>query len=113
MRAQGDSLGSAIKLHPEYHIFWSYIPHFIHTPFYVYAYAFGDCLVNALYQTYMQEKAAGKGVAFANKYVAMLEAGGTLHHHELLAPFKLDARKADFWQRGVDMISGFIDQLEA
>lgn len=111
MRTQAESLGPAIALHPEYHIFWSYIPHFVHTPFYVYAYAFGDCLVNALYHTYAQEKAAGRGVAFSEKYLNLLQAGGTLHHRELLQPFGLDASRPDFWQRGVDMISGFIDQL--
>jgi oligoendopeptidase F len=112
LKTQSESLGPAITLHPEYRIFWSYIPHFIHTPFYVYAYAFGDCLVNALYQTYTLEKQAGRGVAFSKKYLTMLEAGGTLHHRELLAPFGLNASDPGFWQRGLDMIAGLIDQLE-
>lgn len=113
MQVQRESLGPAIKLHPEYHVFWMYIPHFIHSPFYVYAYAFGDCLVNSLYGVYQREKKAGRGVAFADKYVEMLSAGGTLRHKELLAPFGLDASKPDFWQQGLDVIKGYIDQLEA
>ena len=108
MDVQGESLGPAIKLHGDYQYFWSYIPHFIHSPFYVYAYAFGDCLVNSLYAVY--EK--GKVPDFEKKYLAMLEAGGTLRHKELLKPFGLDASRPDFWQQGLDIISGFIDELE-
>ncbi len=108
MDVQGESLGPAIKLHGDYRYFWTYIPHFIHTPFYVYAYAFGDCLVNSLYAVY--EK--GKVKDFEKKYLAMLEAGGTLRHKELLAPFGLDASKPDFWQQGLNIISDFIDELE-
>lgn len=112
MQVQSESLGPAIKLHPEYNVYWMYIPHFIHTPFYVYAYAFGDCLVNSLYGVYQKEAKAGRGAAFARKYHAMLEAGGTLRHKELLAPFGLDASKPDFWQAGLDVIKGYIDQLD-
>lgn len=113
MQVQSESLGPAIQLHPEYNVYWMYIPHFIHTPFYVYAYAFGDCLVNSLYGVYQKEKKAGKGVAFADKYIDMLAAGGTLRHKELLKPFGLDASKPDFWQQGLDVISKYIDELEA
>jgi oligoendopeptidase F len=105
---QGESLGPALVFDDEYRHFWAYIPHFIHSPFYVYAYAFGDCLVNALYAVYQQS-----GEGFEAKYLAMLSAGGTLRHKELLAPFGLDAGKADFWSRGLDIVSGFVDQLEA
>ena len=105
---QGESLGPALQFDDYYRHFWAYIPHFIHSPFYVYAYAFGDCLVNALYAVY-QEAEAG----FEAKYLAMLGAGGTLRHQELLAPFGLDAGKADFWSRGLDIVAGFVDQLEA
>ncbi len=112
MSVQGESLGPAIKLSPEYNTYWMYIPHFIHTPFYVYAYAFGDCLVNSLYGVYLKEKKAGRADAFAKKYLTMLKAGGTLRHKELLKPFGLDASKPDFWQAGLDMISGYIDQLK-
>jgi oligoendopeptidase F len=87
------------------------VPHFIHSPFYVYAYAFGDCLVNALYAVYTEQKDAGKADEFAEKYLAMLQAGGTLRHKELLAPFGLDASDPQFWQKGLDVISGFIDEL--
>lgn len=113
MQVQRESLGPAIKLHPEYQCYWMYIPHFIHSPFYVYAYAFGDCLVNSLYGVYLKEKKAGRGPAFAKKYHAMLEAGGTLRHKELLKPFGLDASKPDFWQAGLDVISGYIKELGA
>jgi oligoendopeptidase F len=112
MQVSRASLGPAITLHPEYRNYWMYIPHFIHSPFYVYAYAFGDCLVNSLYGVYLKEKKAGKADAFAKKYLAMLKAGGTLRHKELLKPFGLDASKPDFWQAGLDVIAGYIGQLE-
>ena len=108
MDVQSESLGPAVKLHGDYKYYWSYIPHFIHSPFYVYAYAFGDCLVNSLYAVY--EK--GKVNDFEQKYLTMLESGGTLRHKELLAPFGLDATDPEFWQQGLDIISGFIDELE-
>ncbi len=112
MAAQKESLGSAVNLRPEYSIFWSYIPHFIHSPFYVYAYAFGDCLVNALYAVYAEEAAKGRGADFVKKYHAMLEAGGTMWHKELLKPFGLDASQPSFWLKGLSVIEGFIDELE-
>jgi oligoendopeptidase F len=101
------SLGPAFEFSPEYDVFWAYVQHFVHSPFYVYAYAFGDCLVNALYGVY---QAGHPG--FEAKYLAMLRAGGTLRHRELLAPFGLDASDPAFWRRGLDVISGFIDELE-
>ena len=104
---QRESLGPAIELKPGYETFWCYIPHFIHSPFYVYAYAFGDCLVNSLYAVY--EHAAD---GFAERYLAMLSAGGTKHHAELLAPFGLDARDPGFWQKGLSVIARLIDELE-
>ncbi|MPZ56588.1 MAG: M3 family oligoendopeptidase [Rhizobiales bacterium] len=105
---QRESLGPAIELKPGYETFWTYIPHFIHSPFYVYAYAFGDCLVNSLYAVY--EKASE---GFAERYLAMLAAGGTKHHSELLKPFGLDARDPAFWQGGLSVIERFIGELEA
>jgi oligoendopeptidase F len=108
MSVQGESLGPAIRLDEGYGTWWAYIPHFIHTPFYVYAYAFGECLVNSLYGVY-QNAAPG----FVEKYFAMLSAGGTKHHSEVLAPFGLDARDPAFWHIGLKMISEFIDELEA
>ncbi len=105
---QAESLGPAIRLGEGYETFWCYVPHFIHSPFYVYAYAFGDCLVNSLYAIY--EKASD---GFAETYFDMLRAGGTKHHSELLAPFGLDARDPGFWRMGLDVIAGLIDELEA
>jgi len=107
MEVQKESLGDIFTFDDEYKYYWSYIPHFIHSPFYVYSYAFGDCLVNSLYGVY---KSGLNG--FEDKYFKMLEAGGTLHHKDLLAPFGLDASKADFWQKGLDIIISYIDELE-
>jgi oligoendopeptidase F len=104
---QQESLGQAIKTHEGYENFWCYIPHFIHSPFYVYAYAFGDCLVNSLYAVY-QDSNEG----FQDKYLEMLSAGGTKHHSELLAPFGLDASEPSFWLKGLSVISSMIDELE-
>ncbi|HLH97029.1 MAG TPA: M3 family oligoendopeptidase [Xanthobacteraceae bacterium] len=107
LEVQGESLGPAIELREGYETFWSYIPHFVHSPFYVYAYAFGDCLVNSLYAVY--ERAAE---GFAERYLAMLSAGGTKHHAELLKPFGLDAREPTFWQGGLNVIEDMITELE-
>jgi oligoendopeptidase F len=107
LSVQDASLGPAIELKAGYETFWTYIPHFIHSPFYVYAYAFGDCLVNSLYAVY--EKAEE---GFAQRYLGMLAAGGTKHHAELLKPFGLDARDPAFWHGGLSVIAGLIDQLE-
>jgi oligoendopeptidase F len=107
MSVQGESLGPAIELKPGYETFWCYIPHFVHAPFYVYAYAFGDCLVNSLYAVYERAHAG-----FAERYLAMLAAGGTRHHSELLKPFGLDARDPAFWQGGLGVIEGMIGELE-
>ncbi|MCY4547568.1 MAG: M3 family oligoendopeptidase [Defluviicoccus sp.] len=104
---QRESLGPAIRLGGDYRYYWSYIPHFVHSPFYVYAYAFGDCLVNALYAVF-----EGGAPGFAENYLRMLEAGGTLRHRELLAPFGLDAGEPSFWARGLAVIEGMIDELE-
>ena len=108
VEVQAESLGSAIELMPGYETYWMYIPHFVHSPFYVYAYAFGDCLVNSLYAVYQN---ASEG--FAERYLAMLAAGGTKHHAELLAPFGLDARDPAFWQGGLSVIERLIGELEA
>jgi oligoendopeptidase F len=108
MDVQRESLGPAIDLRPGYETFWTYIPHFIHSPFYVYAYAFGDCLVNSLYAVYERANAG-----FAERYLEMLAAGGTKHHSELLKPFGLDARDPAFWQGGLGVIERMIGELEA
>ena len=108
LETQAKSLGPAIRLDESYGNFWSYIPHFVHTPFYVYAYAFGDCLVNSLYDVYLSGMDG-----FQEKYIDLLSAGGTMRHKELLAPFGLNAADPDFWKRGLNVVGGFIDQLEA
>jgi oligoendopeptidase F len=108
LEVQGESLGDSIEIGPGYETFWAYIPHFIHSPFYVYAYAFGDCLVNSLYARY-RESAQG----FQDKYFEMLKAGGTKHHSDLLRPFGLNAADPTFWDKGLSVISGMIDELEA
>ncbi|WP_236038316.1 M3 family oligoendopeptidase [Belnapia arida] len=108
MQVQRESLGPAFDFTEDYGVYWAYIPHFIHSPFYVYAYAFGDCLVNALYGVYRE----GRVPDFERKYLDLLRAGGTLRHKELLAPFGLDASDPAFWQRGLDVIASFIDELE-
>jgi oligoendopeptidase F len=108
MEVQSESLGPAVELKPGYEVFWTYVPHFIHSPFYVYAYAFGDCLVNSLYGLYEE---ADPG--FVAKYFDMLKAGGSKHHSELLAPFGLDASSPEFWHKGLKVIAGMIDELEA
>ncbi|EJN04581.1 M3 family oligoendopeptidase [Phyllobacterium sp. YR531] len=105
---QKESLGDAVRFGAGYETFWTYIPHFIHSPFYVYAYAFGDCLVNSLYAVYQNAESG-----FQQKYFDMLKAGGTKHHSELLAPFGLDATDPAFWQKGLSVIEGIIDELEA
>lgn len=107
LQVQTESLGPAFEWTPEYNVFWAYIPHFIHSPFYVYAYAFGDCLVNALYSVFQSGHPG-----FQAKYLDMLRAGGTRRHKELLAPFGLDASDPAFWKKGLSVIAGFIDELE-
>ncbi len=108
MSVQAESLGPVFDFADGYETFWAYIPHFVHSPFYVYAYAFGDGLVNALYAVY-----AEGDPDFREKYFDMLRAGGSKHHTELLAPFGLDASDPKFWDKGLSMISGMIDELEA
>ncbi len=104
---QKQSLGPSIKFNDDYKYFWSYIPHFIHSPFYVYAYAFGDCLVNSLFNVY-----ESKLPKFEDKYITLLESGGSNTYDKLLKPFGLNPKKKDFWQKGVNVIESLIDQLE-
>ena len=107
METQKESLGPYVELSGNYAYYWSYISHFFHVPFYVYAYAFGNCLVNSLYMRF-QEAPNG----FQDKYLSMLSAGGTLHHKDLLKPFNLDATKSNFWDQGLNLVSTMIDELE-
>ena len=108
MGVQKESLGPAFHFDDEYKFYWTYISHFLHVPFYVYAYAFGDCLVNALYNVYQ----TGAVPDFTTRYRDMLAAGGRFRHKELLAPFGLDATDPGFWKRGMKTLEGFIDELE-
>ena len=112
MRTQAASFGSAVHLDESYRVFWTYVSHFFHTPFYVYAYAFGDCLVNSLYAIYEEEKQTGNGITFETKYIEMLRSGGRFRHTELLAPFGIDISQPDFWQKGLNHIARLIDVLE-
>ena len=108
LQVQSESLGPAFHFDDSYRVYWSYIPHFIHVPFYVYAYAFGDCLVNSLYAVYQAEPEG-----FESRYLELLRAGGTLRHRELLAPFGLDATDPEFWAKGLAVVEAMIDQLDA
>ena len=107
MEVQRESLGDSVRFDDDYRSYWAYISHFIHAPFYVYAYAFGDCLVNSLYDVFRRGHSG-----FHQKYIDMLSSGGTRRHNELLAPFGLDASDPKFWDRGLSVISGFVDELE-
>lgn len=107
METQGEALGPAVQLDPIIRPYWSYISHFIHSPFYVYAYAFGDCLVNSLYSLYQNGHPD-----FVPKYLDLLRAGGSKRYPELLAPFGLDAKDPLFWAQGLTVISNLIDELE-
>lgn len=108
LEVQQKSLGKAFKFNDEYQYFWCYIPHFIHSPFYVYSYAFGECLVNSLYAVYKSQKITN----FNDKYLEMLKLGGVNHYQEMLKPFNLDLKKESFWQAGLDVIIEYINQLE-
>ena len=108
METQSHAVGPSINLNNDYRVLWGYIPHFVHTPFYVYAYAFGDSLVNALWQSYQVSNKQD----FSKKYIQMLSAGGTKSHNQLLKPFKLSAYQSSFWDQGVSMITGLMDELE-
>lgn len=110
MKTQGESLGPAMNLSEEYQVLWSYIPHFIHSPFYVYSYAFGNCLVNTLYHLY---ETTGNKEEFVDKYLQTLAAGGSQHYATLLENFDLNPHDPNFWQGGLDQVSLLIEQLEA
>lgn len=107
LNVQKKSLGDIFVFDDEYKYYWSYIPHFIHSPFYVYSYAFGDCLVNSLYMSYMKDSND-----FSNKYISLLEAGGSEDYKELLKPFDLNPSNPDFWRNGMNLIIELIDELE-
>jgi len=108
MQSQKESLGSSIKLFGDYKFFWAYVPHFIHSPFYVYAYAFGDCLVNSLYSKYEEQKEG-----FNDKYLKLLKSGGSEKYQTLLKMFNLNPKDKNFWQLGMNLIKKLIDELES
>jgi oligoendopeptidase F len=108
MKVQEESLGDAFNFNDEYQYYWSYIPHFIHSPFYVYAYAFGDILVNSLYNIYKSHTVKN----FEERYLMMLETGGALRHKELLASFNIDISKEDFWSNGMKVLEDMINNFE-
>jgi oligoendopeptidase F len=108
LKVQSESLGSAISFEDEYKNFWAYVSHFFHAPFYVYAYAFGDCLVNSLYSIYKE----GKIEEFEAKYLEMLSRGGSLHHTQLLKPFGINLQDKKFWHGGLNVLKGYIDEFE-
>ena len=112
MRTQSVALGPAIRIGDNYRSIWGYVPHFVHTPFYVYAYAFGDCLVNALWQKYQLAQVNKTDDKFIHNYKDLLKAGGKDRYDVALKRFDLDAGKPAFWSLGLDMISGMIDELE-
>lgn len=112
METQAEALGPSVVIDESYRPIWGFIPHFIHVPFYVYAYAFGDCLVNALWQVYASAPDADAKTGFVDKYLDLLRAGGTRRHDQALAPFGLDAREGSFWSLGLDMLASMIDELE-
>ena len=113
METQSAALGPAVKLGDDYRPIWSYVPHFVHTPFYVYAYAFGDCLVNALWQQYQNSMQQKNAKSFIAQYSNLLAAGGTERYDLALKRFGLDASQEAFWSLGLDMISEMIDELES
>lgn len=109
LSTQRDALGDAVVLDETAQGFWGYISHFIHVPFYVYAYAFGDCLVNSLYNVYRK----GDVKDFEAKYLELLSKGGSEPYDKLLEPFGLDPKDPDFWMQGLSLIQEFMDELES
>jgi len=102
------SLGKYVNIDEVTENNWAVVGHFFWKPFYVYAYSFADCLVNSLYQVYSE----GKVKDFADKYLEMLSLTGVKKYDELLKPFGLNAKDAKFWNKGLSLISGYIDELE-
>ncbi len=99
--------GDSVELTPNYDLWWCYIPHFLHTPGYVYAYAFGELLVLALYEQY-----SNKPEGFADRYLDLLSAGGSDWPHNLVAEMDLDIKSPDFWQKGLNAIDRMVKQAE-
>ncbi len=108
LEVMGESLGPAVKLNPGYEVYWAYVSHFAHAPFYVYAYAFGNLLVEALAEARRQDP---KG--FAPLYEDLLAAGGTRTYVEALKPFGLNPREKAFWASGCARLERLVDEFEA
>lgn len=108
MSTQTAMYGDSVTLTENYRRWWSYIPHFVHTPGYVYAYAFGELLVLALYQKYQEE-----GAGFAPKYRQLLAAGGSDWPHVLVGRLGIDLEDAGFWDRGLDAVEVLVAEAEA
>lgn len=113
MQTQAEALGPSVDIDESYRPLWGFIPHFVHAPFYVYAYAFGDCLVNALWQVYKEADDSKTKTKFVTNYLDLLKAGGTLRHDVALEPFGLDARSEGFWNLGLNRLALMIDELES
>jgi len=107
IETQRELYGDSITLTEEYKLWWCYIPHFLHTPGYVYAYAFGELLVLALYEAY---KSQTNG--FSDRYIQLLEAGGSDWPHNLIAKMDIDIRDPQFWSRGLNLFESMIEEAE-
>ena len=107
LEVMGESLGPAVTLNAGYEHYWTYVSHFVHAPFYVYAYAFGDLLVSAL-----MERRRADPASFAPLYEALLSAGGSKTYVEALAPFRMDARQKSFWAEGCARLERLVDEFE-
>ena len=108
LETQRDMFGDSVIITEEYGCWWSYVPHFLHTPGYVYAYSFGELLVLALYKLYQEE-----GASFVPKYLDLLAAGDSDYPDRLLAQVGVDINDAGFWQKGVDVIEEWVRQAES
>lgn len=107
LETQQAMFGDSVRLREDYGIWWSYIPHFLSTPGYVYSYAFGELLVLALYGLYKKE-----GESFVEKYMELLSAGGSLSPYTLMEPFGIDLDDPSFWQGGLDVIEQLLVEVE-
>ena len=108
LETQRDMFGDSVAITEEYGSWWSYVPHFLHTPGYVYAYSFGELLVLALYKLYQEE-----GASFVPKYIDLLAAGDSDYPDNLLARVGVDINDSDFWRKGIDVIEEWIAQAES
>jgi oligoendopeptidase F len=99
--------GDSVEMTDEYGLWWSYVLHFVHYPFYTYAYSFGELMVLSLYEQYRKQ-----GQSFVPKYIDMLSSGGSDYPKNLMAKMGLDITKPEFWQNGLDLLNGMVTQAE-